>query len=78
MSEVEEKVKTITIIVDGTPHEVPKKEEITYAEVVTLGVSRLPPAPRDHLLGDLHAGPPRGDFAAGRHRQGQGRDGIPC
>ena len=26
----------ITIIVDGTPHEVPKKEKITHAEVVTL------------------------------------------
>lgn len=28
--------KTVTIIVDGTPHEVPKKERITYAEVVAL------------------------------------------
>lgn len=28
--------KTVTIIVDGTPHEVPKKEKITYVEVVTL------------------------------------------
>jgi hypothetical protein len=30
------KPKTVTIVVDGTPHEVPKKERITYAEVVTL------------------------------------------
>jgi len=29
--------KTVTIIVDGTPHEWPKTE-ITYAEVVTLEV----------------------------------------
>jgi len=29
--------KTVTIIVEGTPHEWPKKE-ITYAEVVTLEV----------------------------------------
>ena len=29
--------KTVTIIVEGTPHEWPK-EEITYAEVVTLEV----------------------------------------
>jgi hypothetical protein len=37
MAEHEEnKVKTVTIVVDGTPFEVPKKEKITYAEVVTL------------------------------------------
>jgi hypothetical protein len=28
--------KTVTIVVDGTPHEVPKKETITYGEVVAL------------------------------------------
>ena len=28
--------KTVTIVVDGTPHEVPKKEDITYGEVVAL------------------------------------------
>lgn len=28
--------KTVTIVVDGTPHEVPKKEEITYIQVVAL------------------------------------------
>ena len=27
--------KTITIVVNGTPHDVPKKEVLTYAEVVT-------------------------------------------
>lgn len=27
--------KTITIVVNGTPHDVPKKETLTYAEVVT-------------------------------------------
>jgi hypothetical protein len=27
---------TVTIIVDGTPDQVPKKEDITYAEVVAL------------------------------------------
>ncbi len=36
MSKQEDKDKTITIIIDGTPHEVPKKEVLTYAEVVTL------------------------------------------
>jgi hypothetical protein len=34
---MEEKKKMVTIIVEGTPHEWPK-EEITYAEVVTLEV----------------------------------------
>jgi len=32
----DKKDKTVTIIVDGTPHEVPKKEDITYDEVVAL------------------------------------------
>ena len=30
--------KTVTIIVEGTAHEWPKGEEITYAQVVTLEV----------------------------------------
>ncbi len=33
--------KTVTIIVEGTPHEWPK-DEITYAEVVTLEVPDYP------------------------------------
>lgn len=32
------KPETVTIIVDGTPHEWPKNEDITYAQVVTLEV----------------------------------------
>lgn len=32
----DDKEKTITIVVNGTPYEVPKKDELTYAEVVTL------------------------------------------
>ena len=36
MSNDDKKDKTTTIVVDGTPHEVPKKEMISYAEVVTL------------------------------------------
>jgi Xaa-Pro aminopeptidase len=36
--------KTVTIIVDGTPHEWPKGE-ITYAEVVTLEVPDYPQHP---------------------------------
>lgn len=33
--------KTVTIIVEGTPHEWPKSE-ITYAEVVTLEIPDFP------------------------------------
>lgn len=41
----EEKDKTVTIVVDGTPYEVPKKEFITYAEVVTLAYPDYPQHP---------------------------------
>lgn len=41
----EHKEKTVTILVDGTPHEVPKKENITYAEVVTLAYPDFPQHP---------------------------------
>ncbi|CAN5401173.1 hypothetical protein BH09PAT4_BH09PAT4_00800 [soil metagenome] len=34
--------KTVTIIVEGTPHEVPKNEDISYAAVVTLEVPDYP------------------------------------
>lgn len=37
--------KTVSIVVDGTPHEVPKNEEITYAEVVTLADPTYPQHP---------------------------------
>ncbi|KDM68396.1 multiubiquitin domain-containing protein [Acidiphilium sp. JA12-A1] len=37
--------KTVTILVDGTPHEVPKKEFISYVEVVTLAYSDYPQHP---------------------------------
>lgn len=36
---------TVTIIVDGTPHEVPRREHITYAEVVTLAYPDYPQHP---------------------------------
>lgn len=43
---LEEKVeKKVTIIVNGTPHEVDKKEEITYEEVVTLAFPDYPQHP---------------------------------
>ncbi len=34
--------KTVTIIVEGTPHEWPKNEDISYAQVVTLDVPDYP------------------------------------
>lgn len=37
--------KTVTIVVDGTPHEVPKNDSITYAEVVTLAYPDYPQHP---------------------------------
>ena len=41
----EKRDKTVTILVDGTPHEVPKNEKITYAEVVTLAYPDYPQHP---------------------------------
>jgi Multiubiquitin len=35
--------QTVTIIVEGTPHEWPKNEEISYAQVVTLEVPGYSP-----------------------------------
>jgi hypothetical protein len=40
-----EEDKTVTIVVDGTPHEVAKKENITYVEVVTLAYPDYPQHP---------------------------------
>ena len=37
--------KTVTIVVDGTPYEVPKKEEVTYDEIVTLAYPDHPQHP---------------------------------
>ena len=41
----EEKEKTVTIFVNGTPEEVEKKEEITYNEVVTFAFPDFPQHP---------------------------------
>lgn len=35
--------KTVTIIVEGTPHEWPKNDQISYAQVVTLEVPDYSP-----------------------------------
>jgi hypothetical protein len=41
----ENKVKTVTIYVNGTAEEVEKKEEITYDEVVTIAFPDFPEHP---------------------------------
>ncbi|MFO1237709.1 MAG: multiubiquitin domain-containing protein [Alphaproteobacteria bacterium] len=45
MSVESKKEKTITIVVDGTPYEVPKKDQLTYVEVVTLADPTFPQHP---------------------------------
>ena len=46
MAEHEEgRGQTVTIVINGTPHEVPKKETITYAEAVTLAYPEYPQHP---------------------------------
>jgi hypothetical protein len=37
--------KTVTIIVNGTAHDWPKNDDITYAQVVTLDVPEYPKHP---------------------------------
>ncbi|MER8953427.1 multiubiquitin domain-containing protein [Mesorhizobium sp. M0833] len=64
----EGKDKTVTIIVDGSPYEVPKKDTITYAEVVTLAYPDYPQHPEitysvTYTRGDGHK--PEGILAPG-------------
>lgn len=42
---MKEDKKAVTIIVEGTPHEWPKDDEITYAQLVTLEVPDYPQHP---------------------------------
>jgi hypothetical protein len=44
MNEKDKDPKTVTIVVDGTPHEV-DKEKISYTEVVTLAYPDYPQHP---------------------------------
>lgn len=64
----EVKERMVTIIVDGTPHEVPQKEEITYAEVVTLAYPDYPQHPEITYSVTYTHGPankPEGTLAPG-------------
>ena len=45
MTEQDTPEKTVTIVVDGTPYQVPKNEYITYAQVVTLAYPDYPQHP---------------------------------
>ena len=45
MNEQDKPEKTVTIVVDGTPYQVPKTEYITYAQVVTLAYPDYPQHP---------------------------------
>lgn len=59
--------KTVTIIVEGTPHEWPKGE-ITYAEVVTLEVPDYPQHPEINYSVKYTKGPsekPEGTLSPG-------------
>ncbi|RJT28221.1 hypothetical protein EOA75_01790 [Mesorhizobium sp. M1A.F.Ca.IN.022.07.1.1] len=63
-----DKDKTVTIIVDGSPYEVPKKDTISYAEVVTLAYPDYPQHPEitysvTYTRGDGHK--PEGILAPG-------------
>lgn len=61
-------LKTITIVVNGTPCEVPKMETITYSEVVTLAYPDYPSHPEitysvTYTRG--HGGKPEGILSPG-------------
>jgi hypothetical protein len=43
--ELEHRHRFLTVIVDGTPHELPKRERATYAEIVTLAYPDYPQHP---------------------------------
>lgn len=61
--------KQVTIIVDGTPHEWPK-EEISYAEAVTLEVQNYPQHPEISYSVTYqrgHGHKPEGILAPGEH-----------
>lgn len=44
-TEKEKVKKKVTVIVNGTPHEVEKKDELTYDEVVTMAFPDYPQHP---------------------------------
>ena len=72
--------KTVTIVVEGTPHEW-AEEYINYDQVVTPRSARLLPESEDHLHGDLQARPPqqaRRHPLQRRHRQGRRRNDFQC
>ena len=72
--------KTVTIVVEGTPHKWPK-EYITYEQLVTLEVPDYSQNPQFTYHGDIQERPPqqaRRHPLQGRHRQGRRRNGLQC
>ena len=66
----ENKVKTITIFVNGTAEEVDKKEEITYDEVVTIAFPDFPQHPERTYSVKYkrgHGDKPEGSLPPGGH-----------
>lgn len=60
--------KSVTIYVEGTPHEWPKNELISYEQVVTLEVPSYPEHPEVTYLVKYrkgHGGKPEGVLAKG-------------
>lgn len=71
----------VTIVVNGTQYEVPAREHISYAEVVTLAHPDYPQHPEITYSVTFTKGPrekPEGILPPGGQYQGQGRDVIPC
>ena len=73
--------KTVTIIVEGTPHEWPE-EDITYEQVVTLEVPDYAQNPQVTYTVSLQAKAlatsPKASSLKRRHRQGRRKDGLQC
>lgn len=62
--------KTVTIIVDGTAHEWPKNDDITYAQVVTLEFPDYPQHPEitySVKYKNGHGDKPEGILSPGGH-----------
>ncbi|HPN04993.1 MAG: multiubiquitin domain-containing protein [Kiritimatiellae bacterium] len=64
----EKKEKTVTIYIDGTAYEVPKKDDISYTEVVTLADPTFPQNPQNTYSVNYthgHGNKPEGILAPG-------------
>ena len=72
--------KTVTIVVEGTPHKWPE-EYITYDQVVTLEEPDYAQNPQITYTVIYKRGPrdkPEGTLSKWRHRQGRRGNGVQC